>query len=108
MCASVGGKFHRPYFRAVSQVTSPVLRLYFFSESAVGDVTARFVVRYAAGTLDPRTRPANVVATSLALLASHDDLRPLVAARPAGKLVERIAPGYPGRMPPTFPPDWLP
>jgi glutathione S-transferase len=48
------------------------------------------------------------VATSLALLASHDDLRPLVAARPAGKLVERIAPGYPGRMPPTFPPDWLP
>ena len=47
------------------------------------------------------------VATSLALLASHDDLRPLIAARPAGRLVERIAPDYPGRMPPAFPPDWL-
>ena len=48
------------------------------------------------------------VATSLALLASHDDLRPLIAARPAGRLMERIAPDYPGRMPPAFPPDWLP
>jgi glutathione S-transferase len=48
------------------------------------------------------------VATSLALLASHDDLRPMIASRPAGKLVERIAPDYPGRMPPAFPPDWLP
>ena len=48
------------------------------------------------------------VATSLALLASHDDLRPLIAARPAGGLMERIAPDYPGRMPPAFPPDWMP
>jgi glutathione S-transferase len=56
--------------------------------------------------------PPNVadyqVATSLALLASHDDLRPLIAARPAGGLMERIAPDYPGRMPPAFPPAWLP
>lgn len=48
------------------------------------------------------------VATSLALLASHDDLRPLISSRPAGRLMERIAPGYPGRMPPAFPPDWMP
>jgi glutathione S-transferase len=48
------------------------------------------------------------VATSLALLMSHDDLRPLIAPRPAGRLVERVAPDYPGRMPPAFPPDWLP
>ena len=48
------------------------------------------------------------VATSLALLASHDDLRPLIAARPAGGLMERVAPAYPGRMPPAFPPDWMP
>jgi glutathione S-transferase len=48
------------------------------------------------------------VATSLALLASHDDLRPLITARPAGRLMERVAPDYPGRMPPAFPPDWLP
>jgi glutathione S-transferase len=48
------------------------------------------------------------VATSLALLRSHDDLRPMIDARPAGGLAQRIAPDYPGRMPPAFPPDWLP
>lgn len=47
------------------------------------------------------------VATSLALLASHDDLRPIIEARPAGGLVRRIAPGYPGRMPPVFPAEWI-
>jgi glutathione S-transferase len=56
--------------------------------------------------------PPNVadyqVATTLALLASHDDLRPLIAARPAGELVRRLAPDYPGRMPPAFPREWLP
>jgi glutathione S-transferase len=47
------------------------------------------------------------VATSLALLASHDDLRPIIAARRCGELVRRIAPDYPGRMPPVFPPEWI-
>ena len=47
------------------------------------------------------------VATSLALLMSHDDLRPAIAARAAGRLAERLAPDYPGRMPPAFPPEWL-
>jgi glutathione S-transferase len=55
--------------------------------------------------------PPNVadyqVATSLALLASHDDLRPLIDARPCGELVRRIAPDYPGRMRPVFPREWL-
>jgi glutathione S-transferase len=48
------------------------------------------------------------VATSLALLMSHEDLRPLIAPRPAGRLATRIAPDYPGRMPPAFPREWLP
>jgi glutathione S-transferase len=48
------------------------------------------------------------VATSLALLRSHDDLRPVIDARPAGRLAQRIAPDYPGRMPPAFPAPWLP
>jgi glutathione S-transferase len=48
------------------------------------------------------------VATSLALLLSLDDLKPLVAPRPAGELSRRLAPGYPGRMPPAFPDAWLP
>jgi glutathione S-transferase len=47
------------------------------------------------------------VATSLALLMSLDDLRPAIEARPAGRLALRIAPNYPGRMPPAFPQDWL-
>jgi glutathione S-transferase len=47
------------------------------------------------------------VATSLALLMSMDDLRPAIEARPAGRLARRLAPDYPGRLPPAFPPDWL-
>jgi glutathione S-transferase len=48
------------------------------------------------------------VACSLALLMTHDDLRDYVAARPSGKLAERLAAGYPGRMPAAFPREWLP
>src|SRR5919198_4686226 len=39
------------------------------------------------------------VACSLALLMTHDDLRECVGARPSGKLAQRLAVGYPGRMP---------
>lgn len=48
------------------------------------------------------------VATTVALMMSHDDLRPYIEPRPVGKLARRLAPGYPGRMPPAFPPEWLP
>jgi glutathione S-transferase len=48
------------------------------------------------------------VASTLALLMTHDDLREYVAARPSGKLATRLAPGYPGRMPAACPADWLP
>jgi glutathione S-transferase len=48
------------------------------------------------------------VACSLALLMSHDDLRDYIAGRPSGRLAQRLAPGYPGRMPPAFPAEWLP
>jgi glutathione S-transferase len=47
------------------------------------------------------------VATSLALLMTHEDLRPFIAARPGGKLAQRVTPGYPGRMPAAFPDAWL-
>ena len=56
--------------------------------------------------------PPNVadyqVATSLALLMTHDDLRPVIAARSAGELARRLAPDLPGRMPPAFAREWLP
>jgi glutathione S-transferase len=48
------------------------------------------------------------VATCLALLRTHDDLKPLIEPRLAGALSRRIATGYPGRMPPAFPASWLP
>ncbi len=37
------------------------------------------------------------VATTLALLRSHDALRPAIDARPAGALAQRLASGYAGR-----------
>lgn len=70
VCVSANGKFHRPYFRGVSQVPSPVLRLYLFAESVVGDDTARFLVRYGTGLTDPRGRPVATVAATAAITAA--------------------------------------
>jgi glutathione S-transferase len=47
------------------------------------------------------------VATSLRLLMTLDDLRPALEARPAGQLALRVAPDYPGRVPPILPQAWL-
>jgi len=64
----------------------------------------------AAGVLGgPEPNVADLqVATSVALLLSLDDLKPLIEPRPAGALSRRLAAGYPGRMPPAFPHAWLP
>jgi glutathione S-transferase len=48
------------------------------------------------------------IATSVRLLMTLDELRPLIEGRPAGRHALRVAPVYPGRMPPVFPPAWLP
>jgi hypothetical protein len=37
----------------------------------------------------------------------HDDLRPQITGRPAGRFAERVVPIFPGTVPPTFPADWL-
>jgi glutathione S-transferase len=47
------------------------------------------------------------IATSLGLALTLDDLRPLIAPRPAGALARRIVPDYPGHTPPIIPPPWL-
>lgn len=47
------------------------------------------------------------IATSLRLLMTLDDVRPAIEDRPAGELALRVAPDYPGRMPPILPPAWL-
>ena len=47
------------------------------------------------------------VATSLALMMTHEDLRPFIEGRPGGRLADSLAPAYPGHMPPAFPAEWL-
>ncbi|MBA2523243.1 MAG: glutathione S-transferase N-terminal domain-containing protein [Solirubrobacterales bacterium] len=47
------------------------------------------------------------IATSVALLLTMDDLKPLIAGRPAENLARRIAPAFPGHAAPTLPADWL-
>lgn len=47
------------------------------------------------------------IATSLALLLTADDIRPLIAGRPAGELANRLVPGFPGHTPPVLPPSFL-
>ncbi len=55
--------------------------------------------------------PPNVadfqVATTLALLRSHDALRPAIDGRPAGDLARRLAPDYAGRTSAAYPAEWL-
>jgi glutathione S-transferase len=47
------------------------------------------------------------IATSVRLLMTIDDVRPVIEGRPAGELAMRIAPDLPGHMPPTLPAKWL-
>jgi glutathione S-transferase len=63
----------------------------------------------AAGTIDGEQLNAAdfQIATSLALMMTLDDLRPAIEDRPAGALAKRVAPDYPGQMPPILPAAWL-
>ena len=47
------------------------------------------------------------IATSIRLAMTLDDLRPLIADRPAGRLAMRVAPDYPGKAAPILPEAWL-
>lgn len=47
------------------------------------------------------------IGTSVRLLMTMDDIRPAIASRPAGELAMRVAPHYPGKMPPILPASWL-
>ncbi|HEX8752206.1 MAG TPA: glutathione S-transferase N-terminal domain-containing protein [Solirubrobacterales bacterium] len=47
------------------------------------------------------------IAPSIGLAMTLDDLRPAIENRPAGTLAKRLLPDYPGKMPPTFPAEWL-
>jgi glutathione S-transferase len=47
------------------------------------------------------------IATSLALARTMHDLRPAIDGRPAGELPRRVAPDFPGEVPPIIPAAWL-
>jgi glutathione S-transferase len=47
------------------------------------------------------------IATSLRILMTLDDVRPMIEGRPAGELAMRIVPDYPGNSPPVLPAEWL-
>jgi glutathione S-transferase len=47
------------------------------------------------------------IAPSVALLLTLDDIRPLLAGRPAEELAHRLVPEFPGHTPPTLPSSWL-
>jgi glutathione S-transferase len=47
------------------------------------------------------------IATSTALLAALDDIRPMLEGRPILDHARRVAPDYPGRVPKVFPQAWL-
>ena len=47
------------------------------------------------------------IAPSIALAMTLDDLRPLIADRPAGRMAMRVAPDFPGKAPPILPQAWL-
>lgn len=49
------------------------------------------------------------IGSGLALLSTIGDLAPLIASRPAGRLVSELFPDYPGHVPAgTLPAGWLP
>ena len=77
--------------------------------AALPGLLARVDDYIAAGTLGGEELNAGdlQVATSLRLMMTLDDLRPLISARPAGELAFRAVPEYPGRVPPILPDAWL-
>lgn len=63
----------------------------------------------AAGVLDGEQPNAAdfQIGASVRLLMTLRDLRPLIEARPAGRLAMRAVPDYSGETPPVIPPAWL-
>ena len=56
---------------------------------------------------DPPNAADLQIGASIRLAMTLDDLRPAIAARPAGELAMRAIPDFPGQAPPILPPAWL-
>lgn len=77
--------------------------------AAFGGLLDRVDEMIAAGTLGGEQ--LNVadfqIAPSIRLAMTLQDLRPLIEARPAGRLAKRVQPQIAGDFPPVLPPVWL-
>jgi len=77
--------------------------------AAFGELLDQVDAYIAAGTLDGEE--LNVadfqIGPSIRLAMTMQDLRPLIEARPAGRLAKRVQPQIAGDFPPIFPPAWL-
>jgi glutathione S-transferase len=56
---------------------------------------------------DPPSAADLQIGASLRLAMTLDDLRPVIASRPAGDLAVRAIPDFPGKAPPVLPASWL-
>jgi glutathione S-transferase len=56
---------------------------------------------------DPPNAADLQIGASLRLAMTLDDLRPVIASRPAGQLAVRAIPDFPGHAPPVLPASWL-
>lgn len=77
--------------------------------SAFGGLLDRVDELIAAGAIDGEQLNAAdfQIAPSIRLAMTMQDLRPLIEARPAGRLAVRVQPELPGDVPPILPPAWL-
>jgi glutathione S-transferase len=75
----------------------------------LGNLLDRVDESIAAGTLDGEELNAAdfQIGPSLRLAMTMQDLRPLIEARPAGRLAKRVQPQIAGDVPPILPPAWL-
>ena len=75
----------------------------------LGGLLDRVDEMLAAGTLNGEQLSAAdfQIASSLKLAMTMQDLRPLIASRPAGELVRRVDPKIAGDFPPILPAEWL-
>jgi len=89
-----------------NRATDAAVRADLAALPAMLDRVDDWIARGLIGAAEPNVADFQI-ATALALLMTHEDVRPVIDARPAGQLAKRVAPGYPGRMPAVFPPDWI-
>lgn len=77
--------------------------------AALGGLLDRVDELIAAGTLDGEELNAAdfQIAPSIRLAMTFQDLRPLIEARPAGRLAKRVQPEIAGDIPPILPPAWM-